>query len=98
MPDGLRMPSGVSAADRSPVPSQVAVLSRQLEGTRAEAAHETRLAAERLSQLRARAAELEKLIDRQEAENRLLRQASAETDQLTQVLERDRPAHSGTGE
>ncbi|KAF0298996.1 Outer dense fiber protein 2 [Amphibalanus amphitrite] len=63
---------------------QVAVLSRELDTTRAEAAHEARLAGERLAQLRARAAELENLTAKQEAENRVLRQASADTDQLTQ--------------
>ena len=77
----------------------MAALSRELELTRAEAAHEARLTAERLAQLRARAAELEAIAAKHETENRLLREASAETDQLTQVTEsRDRPADSGNGE
>ena len=63
------------------------MLSRELDITRAEAAHEARQTAERLCQLRGRAAELETLVTKQEAENRLLRQTSAETEQLTQVTD-----------
>ncbi|XP_037079569.1 outer dense fiber protein 2-like [Pollicipes pollicipes] len=63
---------------------QVASLSRELDATRSEAAHESRLAAERLSELRTHAGELEARAAKHEADSRQLRQASEEASHLAQ--------------